>query len=205
MIPQACKWSQPRQQWWLKCLSHLQRETKFDWCDQSISIAQQIPTPRGRCAGNQATVRGILRNPVYTGTVYLGRYRVPPSPLSAVSTCARLAASWRPSATAPQEMGSGGPGPSLLSQEQFDQVQAKFAHNQQFDRRNNTAHSYLLRAFVSCGALPSPVWGAASENRICLLHLPRQGPYGHFAVVMRNVTLAIFRPISSTNWSGRIC
>jgi site-specific DNA recombinase len=39
----------------------------------------------------------------------------------------------------------------LVSQEQFDQVQAKLALNRQFARRHNTAHPYLLRALVSCG------------------------------------------------------
>jgi site-specific DNA recombinase len=39
-------------------------------------MRQQIPNPRGKVRWNQATVRGILRNPVYTGTVFLGRYRV---------------------------------------------------------------------------------------------------------------------------------
>jgi site-specific DNA recombinase len=38
-------------------------------------IELQIPTPSGRSRWNQATVRGILTNPVYTGTVYLGRSR----------------------------------------------------------------------------------------------------------------------------------
>ncbi|SRR6266487_240144 len=38
-------------------------------------IELQIPTPSGRTRWNQATVRGILTNPVYTGTVYLGRSR----------------------------------------------------------------------------------------------------------------------------------
>src|SRR5205085_9133457 len=38
-------------------------------------IEQQIPTPSGRGRWNQATIRGILTNPVYTGTVYLGRSR----------------------------------------------------------------------------------------------------------------------------------
>jgi site-specific DNA recombinase len=42
--------------------------------------------------------------------------------------------------------------PAIITQEQFDLVQSKFAHNQQFARRNNTAHPYLLRALVSCGA-----------------------------------------------------
>ncbi len=42
--------------------------------------------------------------------------------------------------------------PAIITQEQFDLVQSKFAHNQQFARRNNTAHPYLLRALVNCGA-----------------------------------------------------
>ncbi len=39
-------------------------------------MRQKIPNPRGKLRWNQATVRGILSNPVYTGTVFLGRYRV---------------------------------------------------------------------------------------------------------------------------------
>jgi site-specific DNA recombinase len=38
-------------------------------------IELHIPTPSGRARWNQATVRGIFTNPVYTGTVYLGRSR----------------------------------------------------------------------------------------------------------------------------------
>ena len=38
-------------------------------------IELQIPTPSGGVRWNQATVRGMLTNPVYTGTVYLGRSR----------------------------------------------------------------------------------------------------------------------------------
>lgn len=41
--------------------------------------------------------------------------------------------------------------PGLVTQEQFEQVKEKLAHNQQFARRHNTAHQYLLRALVSCG------------------------------------------------------
>jgi site-specific DNA recombinase len=42
-------------------------------------IAFQIPTPSGGCRWNQATVRGILTNPVYAGTIYLGRSRPTPA------------------------------------------------------------------------------------------------------------------------------
>jgi site-specific DNA recombinase len=111
----------------------------------------EIPTPGGHWRWNQATVRGILTNPVYTGTVYLGRSRP-------------VQAQRRHSAFIPIGRGRGGHRqtsqeewiavaqvPALVSQEQFEQVQAKLAHNQQCARRNNTAHPYLLRALVSCG------------------------------------------------------
>jgi site-specific DNA recombinase len=38
-----------------------------------------------------------------------------------------------------------------VSEEQFKQVQAKLALNQQWASRNNKTHTYLLRALVSCG------------------------------------------------------
>ncbi len=111
----------------------------------------EIRTPGGHWRWNQATVRGILTNPVYTGTVYLGR------------SCP-VQAHRRHSAFVPIGRGRGGHKqtpqeewiavaqvPALVSQEHFEQVQAKLAHNQQFARRNNTAHAYLLRALISCG------------------------------------------------------
>ena len=110
-----------------------------------------IPSPSGQARWNAASVRGILTNPVYTGQVYVGRTR---------PVAARIRVS------ALRSIGRGKPGntntppdtwllvatiPALVSQEQFDQVQAKLAHNRQFARRNNTAQDYLLRALVSCG------------------------------------------------------
>jgi site-specific DNA recombinase len=41
--------------------------------------------------------------------------------------------------------------PPLVSQEQFDRVQARLASNRRFAQRNNKAHPYLLRGLVSCG------------------------------------------------------
>jgi hypothetical protein len=66
------------------------------------------------------------------------------------------------------------PIPAVVSQDQFDQAQAKLAQNQQFARRHNTAHSYLLRALVSCGvcqlrglpAAGSASWGAPGAGAI---------------------------------------
>ncbi|MFL5705292.1 MAG: recombinase family protein [Ktedonobacteraceae bacterium] len=128
-------------------------------------IARRIPTPSGSWRWNQATVRGILANPVYTGTVFLGRYQNTP-------------ARHRQSPLVPIGRGSGGHPladssqwmavaqvPAIVSQEQFEQIQARLAHNQQFARRNNTAHTYLLRALVSCGTCHLACTGRSSAGQ----------------------------------------
>ncbi|HLV97349.1 MAG TPA: recombinase family protein [Ktedonobacterales bacterium] len=113
--------------------------------------ALQVPTPNGQVRWNQATVRGILTNPVYTGTIYLGRSRPTPahqrhSPLLPIGRDRG-----GHTQTAPQEWVAIGQVPPLVSQESFDHVQVKLARNQQFARRNNSTQPYLLRALVSCG------------------------------------------------------
>ena len=45
--------------------------------------------------------------------------------------------------------------PALVSQADFDAVQAKLGLNQQRASRNNKVHAYLLRALVSCGRCQS--------------------------------------------------
>ncbi len=115
-------------------------------------MALQVPTPSGRLRWNQSTVHGILANPVYLGTVYIGLTRPTPahqrhSPLVPMG---RQRGGHR--RTDAQEWTAVAQIPAVVSQEHFDQVQAKLAHNQQFANRNNSAHPYLLRALVSCGA-----------------------------------------------------
>jgi site-specific DNA recombinase len=110
-----------------------------------------IPAPQGDVYWNVASVRGVLANPAYTGQVYVGRSQPvkPRSRRSATHPIGRPAQSrgsipeedWIPVATIP----------AIVTQEQFTQVKAKLSHNQQFARRHNTVHSYLLRALVSCG------------------------------------------------------
>ena len=110
-----------------------------------------VASPAGKTRWNQASIRGVLTNPVYTGTVYIGRSRP-------------TEAHGRHSALVPIGRGRGGHAqtnqeewtpitqvPTIISQEQCDLVQKKLAHNQQCARRNNTAYPYLLRAMVSCG------------------------------------------------------
>jgi len=114
-------------------------------------IASQIPSPRGQKRWNQATIRGILTNPVYTGTVYAARTRQRPARLrrSALKPIGRPTTSRV--MTPPEEWILVAQVPAVVSQEQFDLVQAKLMQNQQFAKRNNKSHDYLLRALVSCG------------------------------------------------------
>jgi site-specific DNA recombinase len=113
--------------------------------------ARGVPTPRDRPRWSSPTIRGILRNPTYTGHVYAQRtqYRAPTHRRSATHPIGR------PHGTAvPQSADTWllvGQVPAMVSQAHFDEVQAKLAINRSFARRNNTAHPYLLRALVSCG------------------------------------------------------
>ena len=113
--------------------------------------ARGVPTPSGTPRWSSATIRGILRNPTYTGQVYAQRthYRAPTHRRSATHAIGR------PHGTAvPQPADAWvlvGRVPAVVGRAHFDEVQAKLATNRSFARRNNTAHRYLLRALVSCG------------------------------------------------------
>jgi site-specific DNA recombinase len=107
-----------------------------------------VPTPRGLCRWNLASLHVILTNPVYTGQVYSGRIRRRPGRAPAAPPGAAPASrivlpreDWVAVASVP----------AIVDGELFDRVQAKLAQNQQFAARNNTAHPYLLRGLVSCG------------------------------------------------------
>jgi site-specific DNA recombinase len=110
-----------------------------------------VPTPTGQQRWSCPTIRGILRNPTYTGQVYAQRTRYRPPQIRRSATHPL----GRPHGTATPQPADAwipvGAVPSVVPQEQFDQVQAKLAQNQSFAQRNNTAHQYLLRALVSCG------------------------------------------------------
>jgi site-specific DNA recombinase len=58
-------------------------------------------------------------------------------------------------ATPPELWEIAGAVPALITEEEFERVQAKLALNKKQAARNNKAHRYLLRALVSCGACQS--------------------------------------------------
>jgi site-specific DNA recombinase len=105
--------------------------------------------PTGKPRWNVASVRGILKNPAYTGTAYGNRTRsVPASHRKSALLPVGPGLSYR---YRPREEWIGVSVPALVSPDVFDRVQEKLAHNQQCSARNNTHFPYLLRALVSCG------------------------------------------------------
>ena len=110
-----------------------------------------IPSPTGKKRWGLASIRGVLVNPAYTGQVFANRMQYRPAkvrrsathPIGHPHQSATLKPQdeWIPVATIP----------ALVTQEQFNLAQAKLVQNKSFAKRNNKAHSYLLRALVSCG------------------------------------------------------
>jgi site-specific DNA recombinase len=110
-----------------------------------------IPSPQGEVYWNAATVRGILTNPAYTGQVYANRTQ-PVKPRLRRSATHPIGKPGESRRTLPEESWIPVASiPAILGSEQFEHVKVKLSHNKQFSRRNNTAHTYLLRALVSCG------------------------------------------------------
>ncbi len=110
-----------------------------------------VPSPTGTPFWGLASVRGVLTNPVYTGRVYAGRTRYRPAKVrrSATHPIGRPHESAVP--VPKEDWIEVGAVPAVVTQEQFDRVQAKLVTNRSFASRNNRVGSYLLRALVSCG------------------------------------------------------
>ncbi|MDB5352909.1 MAG: pinR [Planctomycetota bacterium] len=110
-----------------------------------------IPSPSGKTHWSGPSVRGILKNPVYTGHVYANRTRYRDAQVRRSATHPI----GRPHGTATplpeREWIEVGTVPAVVTREQFDRVQAKLATNQSYSARNNKVGTYLLRSLVSCG------------------------------------------------------
>ena len=109
----------------------------------------QIPTPRGGPRWHVASVRGILRSPVYTGTAYSERTR--PGSARIRQSALRPVGAGHSHRPAPPDEWMAIPVPAIISQETFAAAQARLVRHRQMARRNNTAHEYWLRGLVSCG------------------------------------------------------
>lgn len=127
-------------------------EDSHSFCSLARLLEQrEIRTSTGLMRWNLASIRCLLTNPAYMGLVYGNRWH-------------RRGSLERRSATAPsthstfsrvdaprEEWILVAQIPALVSQEQFERVQAKLASNRRFAHRNNKVHPYLLRTLVSCG------------------------------------------------------
>jgi site-specific DNA recombinase len=109
-----------------------------------------IPTPTGSPRWNVASIRGILRSSAYTGLAYSGRTH--PAPARRRKSALQPVGPGESHQPAPAEEWIAIAVPAIVSQETFDLAQARLDQNKQLARRNNTAHDYLLRGLVSCGA-----------------------------------------------------
>jgi site-specific DNA recombinase len=110
-----------------------------------------VPSPSGKPYWSGASVRGILKNPVYTGRIYAyrTRYRDAKVRRSATHPIGRPHGTAEP--VPKEEWIEVGTVPAIVTQEQFDRAQAKLAANRSFSTRNNKVGSYLLRSLISCG------------------------------------------------------
>src|SRR3954463_12933545 len=114
-----------------------------------------LPSPRGNAHWSAASIRGLLINPVYTGKLYIGRSRSRPARIRRSATHPLGNPAHGQDRTPAEAWSLIGTVPALVSEEDFERVQAKLALNQRQATRNNKTHSYLLRALVSCGACQS--------------------------------------------------
>lgn len=114
-----------------------------------------VRSPQGNAWWTAASLRGVLTNPVSTGHVYVGRRRARPPRRRRSATQALGKPARGYDFTAPADWTLVATVPALISQELFEQVQAKLALNKKQAVRNNKAHHYLLRALVSGGLCQS--------------------------------------------------
>jgi len=115
----------------------------------------------------------MLRNPTYTGQLFAGRWRRREAKRR-LSPLRPIGLSGGEVRVLPQEWTFVTKIPAIITEEQFELVQAKLARNLACARRNNKVHDYLLRALVSCGLCKTGVPGQDDEQEEQLLHLPEQ-------------------------------
>jgi site-specific DNA recombinase len=114
-----------------------------------------LPSPRGNPRWSAASIRGLLINPIYTGKLYIGRSRSRPARIRRSATHPLGNPAHGQDRTSAAEWTLIGTVPALISQEDYDRVQAKLALNKKQAIRDNKGYRYLLRALVSCGACQS--------------------------------------------------
>lgn len=140
-------------------------EEKTSLCALAHVLQQRgIRSPSGGVIWSLATLRGILRQPAYTGKVYAHRFRYRTARVRRSATHPMGQPHQSTEATPPDTWVFVATIPALVTLEQFEVVQAKLEKNQSFAVRNNKTHDYLLRALVSCGRCQAACTARAGEQ-----------------------------------------
>lgn len=146
-------------------------QDSYSLCQLAKYLQQQgIPTPSGKSLWGLATLRGILRQPAYTGQVYAGRSRYRAARIRRSATHAMGQPHQTAVALPKEDWILVATIPVIIPQATFDLAQAKLAQNKSFAKRNNKTHEYLLRALVSCGLCHSA----------CMCRTTEQGKYQYY-------------------------
>ncbi len=161
-----------------------------------------FPSPSGKPHWSDASVRGVLRNPAYTGRVYAGRtrYRDARVRRSATHPIGRPHGTAEP--TPRDEWIEVGSIPAVVDKELFDRVQATLAATRSFSARNNKVGASRLRCLVELWRLRA---GLHRERAPAALRLPtpaRASPARQGTATGRLATRGTSRPRPWTNWSG---
>jgi site-specific DNA recombinase len=136
------------------------------FCSLARLLEQRgIRTSTGLARWNLASIRDLLTNPAYAGQVYGNRWHHHGTLERRSATAPRKRSTMSRVAVPREEWILVAEIPPLVSQEQFDRVQARLASNRRFARRNNKAHPYLLRGLVSCGVCGLACLARANMHR----------------------------------------
>lgn len=124
-----------------------------------------IPSPRNS-VWQKATVKRILQNPAYTGTIYFNRYNTEGrkynryrSEKEKVSTTIRPEEEWIPIHI-----------PQIIPDKLWLEVQARLSNARRL-RPGNTLGEYLLSGLVVCGLCGSPCSGVQAKSKTGDKHL----------------------------------
>lgn len=98
-------------------------------------------SPRGNRRWSAASLHGLLSNPAYTGKLYIGRTQARPARRRRSATHPLGKPAHSQESTPPESWTLVTTTPVLVSQEDFDRVQAKLALNKQRASRNNKSHT----------------------------------------------------------------
>lgn len=127
---------------------------------EGISAAlnrEGIPGPRGS-KWYRATVRRILRNPTYTGTLYLHRYNA-----EGVKAARQRGEKATPKVR-PRDEWIGVQVPVLVDPCRWAELQEALASNKK-GRRGKRVHHYLLSGLVTCGVCGASMVGRCGYSR----------------------------------------